>query len=97
MRRSVRALAGLAFCCALAAGARAQDHEAEEHVSADPNTAVIQGRVTLPSGFAAKRYVRITLSNTHSVLSTLYTNSSGEFQAVRAATTPIGSCRVKAK
>ncbi|MFL6332563.1 MAG: tetratricopeptide repeat protein [Pyrinomonadaceae bacterium] len=80
MRRSVRALAGLAFCCALAAGVRAQDHEAEEHVSADPNTAVIQGRVTLPSGFAAKRYVRITLSNTHSVLSTLYTNSSGEFQ-----------------
>src|SRR5215210_1579514 len=79
MRRSVRALAGLAFCCALAAGARAQQVESQ-HVSADPNTAVIQGRVTLPSGFAAKRYVRITLSNTHSVLSTLYTNNSGEFQ-----------------
>ena len=79
MRRSVRALAGLAFCCALAAGARAQEIESQ-HVSADPNTAVIQGRVTLPSGFAAKRYVRITLSNTHSVLSTLYTNNSGEFQ-----------------
>lgn len=80
MRRSVRALAGLAFCCALAAGGRAQDHEAEQHVSADTNIAVIQGRVTLPSGYAAKRYVRITLSNAHSVLSTLYTNSSGEFQ-----------------
>ena len=80
MRRSMRALAGLAFCCALAAGARAQDHEAEQHVTPDPNTAVIQGRVTLPSGFAAKRYIRITLSNAHSVLSTLYTNSSGEFQ-----------------
>ena len=80
MRRGVRALAGLALCCALAAGARAQDHEAEQHVSADSNTAVIQGKVTLPSGFAAKRYVRITLSTAHSVLSTLYTNSSGEFQ-----------------
>jgi len=80
MRRSIRALAGLALCCALAAGAHAQDHEAEQHVTADPNTAVIQGRVTLPSGFAAKRYVRITLGNTHSVLSTIYTNNSGEFQ-----------------
>src|SRR5215218_847663 len=80
MRRSIRALAGLALCCALAAGARAQDHEAEQHVTADPTTAVIQGRVTLPSGFAAKRYARITLSNAHSVLSTLYTNNSGEFQ-----------------
>ncbi|HWS89579.1 MAG TPA: tetratricopeptide repeat protein [Pyrinomonadaceae bacterium] len=80
MRRSICALAGLALCGALAASARAQDHEAEQHVTPDPNTAVIQGRVTLPSGFAAKRYVRITLSTGHSILSTLYTNSSGEFQ-----------------
>ena len=80
MRSSMRALAGLAFCCAMAAGARAQDHEAEQHISADTNLAVIQGRVTLPSGYALKRYVRITLSTAHSVLSTLYTNSSGEFQ-----------------
>jgi tetratricopeptide (TPR) repeat protein len=80
MRRSIRVLAGLSLCCALAAGARAQDHEAEQHITADTNLAVIQGRVTLPSGFAAKRYVRITLSNTHSILSTIYTNSSGEFQ-----------------
>ncbi|MBV9929278.1 MAG: tetratricopeptide repeat protein [Acidobacteria bacterium] len=80
MRRSIRALAGLAFCCALAAGARAQDDTAEQHMTADPNTAVIQGKVTLPSGFAAKRYVRITLSNAHSILSTLYTNNIGEFQ-----------------
>jgi tetratricopeptide (TPR) repeat protein len=80
MRRSICVLAGLALCCALAAGARAQDHEAEQHVTADTNLAVIQGRVTLPSGFAAKRYVRITLSNAHSVLSTIYTNNSGEFQ-----------------
>jgi tetratricopeptide (TPR) repeat protein len=80
MRSSVRARAGLAFCCALAAGARAQSEAESQHVTADPNTAVIQGKVTLPSGFAAKRYVRITLRNTHSVLSTLYTNNSGEFQ-----------------
>jgi tetratricopeptide (TPR) repeat protein len=80
MRRGVSALAGLAFCCALAAGARAQALESEQHKTADPNTAAIQGKVTLPSGFAAKRNVRITLSNAHSVLSTFYTNNSGEFQ-----------------
>lgn len=79
MRRSVRALAGLAICCALAAGARAQEGP-PEHKTPDPNSAVIQGKVTLPSGFAARRYVRITLRNTHSVLSTFFTNSSGEFQ-----------------
>lgn len=79
MRSSVSALAGLAFCCVLATGALGQAVETQ-HVTADPNTAVIQGKVTLPSGFAAKRYVRITLGNTHSVLTTLYTNNSGEFQ-----------------
>ncbi len=80
MRRGVHALAGLAFCCALAAGARAQVLQSEQHKTADPNTAVIQGRVTLPSGFAAKRNVRITLSSGHSILSTFYSNNSGEFQ-----------------
>lgn len=79
MRRNLRALAGLAFCCALAVAARAQEMEQPSAV-ADFNNAVIQGRVTLPSGFAAKRYVRITLSNAHRVLSTIYTNNSGEFQ-----------------
>src|SRR3712207_5157876 len=80
MRRSVHALGGLALCCALAAGARAQALESEQHKTPDPNTAVIQGKVTLPSGFAAKRYVRITLRNAHSVLNTFFTNNSGEFQ-----------------
>ena len=82
MRRRVLALAGLAFCCcgALAAPARAQQEAEPQTGIADFNNAVIQGRVTLPSGFAAKRYVRITLSNAHSVLATVYTNNSGEFQ-----------------
>lgn len=80
MRRSVRAVAGLAFCCALAAGARGQALESEQHKTPDPNTAVIQGKVTLPSGFAAQRNVRITLRNAHSILNTFFTNNSGEFQ-----------------
>ncbi len=46
----------------------------------DTNNAVIRGRVTLPSGFAVERYARITLRTDQSILSTLYTNGSGEFQ-----------------
>ena len=79
MRKIVRAWTGLALLCALAAIARAQDTEPPYKVP-DTNSAVIEGRVTLPSGFALKRYVRITLSNTQSVLSTIYTNNNGEFQ-----------------
>jgi tetratricopeptide (TPR) repeat protein len=48
--------------------------------SADTNNAVIEGRVTLPSGLAADINVRITLKNGVSVLSTLYSNKHGEFQ-----------------
>jgi Tfp pilus assembly protein PilF len=48
--------------------------------TADTNNAVIRGRVTLPSGFAAEGYARITLKTDQSILSTIYTNNSGEFQ-----------------
>lgn len=46
----------------------------------DTNDAIIRGRVTLPSGFTLDGYARITLRTDQSILSTLYTNSSGEFQ-----------------
>ena len=46
----------------------------------DINDAVIRGRVTLPSGFSLEGYARITLRTDQSILSTIYTNSSGEFQ-----------------
>jgi len=59
--------------------ARAQEID-PRYKTADTNNAVIRGRVTLPSGFAAEGYARITLRNHQSVLSTLYTNNSGEFQ-----------------
>ena len=58
---------------------RAQDVE-PKYKTPDTNNAVIRGRVTLPSGFAAEGYARITLRNQQSVLSTIYTNNSGEFQ-----------------
>ena len=79
MRKTVRAWMGLAFWWALAATSHAQDIE-PRFKTADTNNAVIQGRVILPSGFAAERYVRITLKTSQSVLSTHYTNQSGEFQ-----------------
>ena len=59
--------------------AHAQDVE-PKYKTPDTNNAVIRGRVTLPSGFAAEGYARITLRNQQSVLSTIYTNNSGEFQ-----------------
>jgi tetratricopeptide (TPR) repeat protein len=50
------------------------------HVSADTNNAVIEGRVTLPSGVAVER--KIILKNSQSTLSTLYTNKHGEFNII---------------
>jgi len=68
------------FCgLVMSATARAQDVE-PKYKNADTNNAVIRGRVTLPSGFAAEGYARITLKTAQSILSTIYTNNSGEFQ-----------------
>jgi tetratricopeptide (TPR) repeat protein len=46
----------------------------------DTNNAVIEGRVTLPSGFSAERYIKITVRNSLSVLYRIYTNQHGEFR-----------------
>jgi Tfp pilus assembly protein PilF len=71
----------LAFALALATTAFAQDMEIDtKYKSADTNNAVIEGRVTLPSGFAANRIVKITLKNSLSVLSTLQSDKQGEFR-----------------
>ena len=59
--------------------AAAQEVDPKQKV-ADTNDAIIRGRVTLPSGFAMEGYARITLRTDQSILSTLYTNNSGEFQ-----------------
>lgn len=75
----VRASLALAIWLLLTATASAQDIE-PKYKTADTNNAVIRGRVTLPSGFNAEGYARITLRNQQSILSTIYTNNSGEFQ-----------------
>jgi Tfp pilus assembly protein PilF len=48
--------------------------------SADTNNAVIEGRVSLPSGFAAERYVKITVRNSQVILFNRYTSTHGEFR-----------------
>ena len=77
MRRVVHVVLFCGFI--LSATAQAQDVE-PKYKTPDTNDAIIRGRVTLPSGFAAEGYARITLRNQQSILSTLYTNNSGEFQ-----------------
>lgn len=81
MRKTVCACLGLALLCVLAATtAYAQEDIDARYKSADTNNAVIRGRVILPSGYAARRHVKITLKNAQIVLSTNYTNENGEFQ-----------------
>ncbi len=79
MRISLHA-SGLLLCFALLGSAHAQDTLDPRFKTADTNNAVIHGRVVFPSGFGVEGYARITLRNQQSVLATLYTNKSGEFQ-----------------
>jgi tetratricopeptide (TPR) repeat protein len=78
MTPGIRVLCGLVLSLFLNASVPAQVEP--RYKTADTNNAVIRGRVTLPSGFGAEGYARITLKTQQSILSTLYTNSSGEFQ-----------------
>jgi tetratricopeptide (TPR) repeat protein len=73
---------GLTFWWSLVTGGVCAQDMRATHNSADTNNAVIEGRVTLPSGFSADRNVKITLKNSQSVLSTLYSNKHGEFQFI---------------
>jgi len=54
--------------------------DSNDRINADTNNAVIEGRVALPSGFAAERYVKITVRNSVSTLFRIYTNKHGEFR-----------------
>lgn len=80
MRQGVLATFGFVLSLVLSATAPAQQDVEPRYKIADTNNAVIRGRVTLPSGFGHEGYARITLRNEQSILSTLYTNNSGEFQ-----------------
>lgn len=80
MRRTVRVC-----LVALLVGLYCSSSLAQEDIdprlrTADTNNAVIHGRVTLPSGFLIESYAKITLRNHQSILQTLHTDKSGEFQ-----------------
>jgi len=60
--------------------ATAQGEIDPKYKSSDTNNAVIEGRVVLPSGFAAERPIRITLRTRQMVLSTRVTDKHGEFR-----------------
>src|SRR5437868_137659 len=77
--KMVPACVGVALWWALTVAVCAQDIETK-YRSADTNNAVIEGRVTLPSGFAADRNVKIIFKHSLSTLSVLYTHMHGEFQ-----------------
>lgn len=79
MRQTILISVGLVMWLILAATVPAQEID-PKFKTADTNNAVIRGRVTLPSGFGVDGYARITLRTETSILSTLYTNNSGEFQ-----------------
>lgn len=48
--------------------------------SPDPTNAMIEGRILLPSGQSANFNVKVTLSEQHRPLNTLYTNKHAEFR-----------------
>jgi len=82
MRTILRAFICVAFFLALCETSRAQEQVELDarYRTADTNNAVIEGRVSLPSGFEADRYVKITLRNSQMVLFTRYTGKHGEFR-----------------
>lgn len=84
---------GVAVLIVCASTIAAAQVDADRIKRADTNNAVIEGRVTLPSGFSAERSIRITLRNTQMVISTRYTNKHGEF---RFDNLPEGSYYVEA-
>jgi tetratricopeptide (TPR) repeat protein len=80
MQPGIRTFACCLLWLLLSVTTAAQEVVDPKHKTADTNDAIIRGRVTLPSGFTVEGYARITLKTAQSILSTLYTNSSGEFQ-----------------
>jgi len=82
MKTIVQSWVELALVLAFCGMVHAQDtiELDSKYRTADTNNAVIEGRVSLPSEFAAERYVKITLRNSQVVLSTRYTSKHGEFR-----------------
>ncbi|HUE84357.1 MAG TPA: tetratricopeptide repeat protein [Pyrinomonadaceae bacterium] len=82
MKTMVNSAIGVGLFLAACGMAQAQANMEVDakYKSADTNNAVIEGRVSLPSGFAAERNVKITLRNSQMILFTRYSSKHGEFR-----------------
>jgi len=82
MKTITRFWIGLALVLATCGISRAQDNiEVDaKYRTADTNNAVIEGKVSLPSGFAAERYAKITLRNSQIIISMRYSSKHGDFR-----------------
>jgi len=82
MKPIVSALIVLAVLLVLVNVVQAQEGMGTESRgrTADTNNAVIQGRVSLPSGFAAENFVKLTVRNSQVTLFSRYTSRHGEFR-----------------
>lgn len=79
--RKLNILAAIAFLSFLPEAVSGQEFPiTTERRTGDTNNAVIEGRVTLPSGFSAEGYIKITVRNSLSILNRIYTNKHGEFR-----------------
>src|SRR5262245_25933913 len=78
--KSVNALLTTALLLAAGSATSQELPISTDRKVADTNSAVIEGRVSLPSGFRAERYVKITVRNSVSILYRIYTNKHGEFR-----------------
>jgi tetratricopeptide (TPR) repeat protein len=79
--RILHTCVALSFWWALSGIVFAQQYPiSTDRRSGDTNNAVIEGRVALPSGFAAERYLKITVRNSVSILYRIFTNKHGEFR-----------------
>ena len=77
----VHFLMGMALVWTLAGRSSAQSLPVStDRMNGDTNSAVIEGRVTLPNGFSAERNVKITVKNAVSILYTIHSNKNGEFR-----------------
>lgn len=79
--RIITAILTVFFSFALAVISFAQEPPREiPNRGPDPTNAVIEGRVLLPSGQSANFNAKITLSELHRPLATIYTNKHAEFR-----------------
>ena len=69
------------YVCGFAASIQAQEIPLDiPRRGADPNNALIEGRIILPSGQAASANIKIVLSDLERPLTTFYTNKHAEFR-----------------